>query len=375
MHSTALIHTSSGRVRPRVERSVLYRVAMWTAGSVVAALLLEYVLVTAAFSSKLLGYSGPLDAMRGGAPRWSTMLAGVPVDEYRRGSGGTPLLLVHGMNPDGRNDPDLIRVAEGLAQTGYRVVVPDFQSIRQGRIDPEDVGRIRQVYDALDGDGGLVCVSYGCGPALVAAAGEPIRDRLRFIVTFGGYTDLAATLRFLATQYRDPGGSTKWHFLAANADLFDDPFDRCLIEESPISDLEDPRRRASLVAQMTPEGQSIVALFSSEEGAAFDQAMNRAPDSLLRRLDLLSPGRHIRGISALLIIVHGAHDPFIPASESLALAGFAREHEIAHTLTLLNIYGHTHPVWPEFGLRSLVGFYLPEGMKMARLALHVLALR
>ena len=53
-----------------------------------------------------------------------------------------PLLLVHGLNPAGKDDEQLVLLAKDLARAGFLVLVPDFEGMKILRIrisDAEDI--------------------------------------------------------------------------------------------------------------------------------------------------------------------------------------------------------------------------------------------
>src|SRR5213593_3783790 len=94
-------------------------------------LLLRRSLLVLLLAAKILGYSGPLNAWQGTVSRQTIMHAGVPIDVYRGRNPVSPLLIVHGVNPTGKDNVDLIRVSEGLAQAGYEVYVPDLVEMKR----------------------------------------------------------------------------------------------------------------------------------------------------------------------------------------------------------------------------------------------------
>ena len=53
----------------------------------------------------------------------------------------------------------------------------------------------------------------------------------------------------------------------------------------------------------------------------------------------------------------------------------ARAKGIDHTLTLLQMYGHTTPLWREAGVDGVFGYYIPETFRFLRIVNHVIAMR
>ena len=118
----------------------------------------------------------------------------------RKGRDRLPgVLLVHGLSPAGRRQPDLARLAALLARQGQLVLVPQFESLAAFRITGREVDDIRASIAELERRGATVGVagfSFGAGPALLAAADV---DGLRWVGSFGGYADLENVITFIAT--------------------------------------------------------------------------------------------------------------------------------------------------------------------------------
>jgi acetyl esterase/lipase len=176
----------------------------------------------------------------------------------------------------------------------------------------------------------------------------------------------------MITSPPTPFAYSKWTYLAANSDLIEDVRDRELL--LAIAD----ERRLQPPAQWTISGdalgadaRAILALCESHTAAEFDARLSEAP--LVRnRTEQLSPSRYF-DLNARLIIVHIFSDPSIPSEESVKMAAAARARGIPYSLTILNMYGHTRPEWPDLGIRSLFAFYLPEGWKFIRALNEILS--
>ena len=87
-------------------------------------------------AAKILGYADALNAWEGAVSRQTTVRGGIPVDVYRGSNPVSPILIVHGVNPTGKDSLDLVRVSEGLAQAGYEVYVPDLAEMKKQHLRP-----------------------------------------------------------------------------------------------------------------------------------------------------------------------------------------------------------------------------------------------
>jgi pimeloyl-ACP methyl ester carboxylesterase len=214
--------------------------------------------------------------------------------------------------------------------------------MKKQHIGPEQASAVTSVFQDLGRDAGIACFSYGCGPALIAAAGE-VRMQVRFIVTFGGYFDMSDMLEYIVVEQAGKLGYSKWEYLAANPHLS---------EAGPVD-----------------------YLFSSTTTAEFRQRLDEAPEQLRATLDELSPSQHIESLHAPLIIVHGAYDPSVPPSQAEKLARAAARFQIPYSLTLLDIHGHTAMEYPPVTVGNVLRQYIPEGLKLLATVNRILSYR
>jgi hypothetical protein len=277
------------------------------------------------------------------------------------------------VNETGKDSPELKPVAEALAGSGFRVVVPDFARLRRQNVTAADIDELVFVIRSLEADTGILCASYGCGPALIAAGRTEVRDRVRFVATYGAYFDLQDTLRFIVTAQPSPFAYSKWAYMGANSDLIESGAGRQLLLAIAAERLKQPAGPWVLGdGDLDTGARAMLSLFESRTTEEFDQRLRAVPQ-LRERLAALSPSRHLKDLRARLIVVHLSSDPSIPSSESLRMAAAAAANRIPHRLTILHLYGHTRPDWPNVGFRNLFGLYVPEGWKFIRVLGEVLS--
>ena len=339
----------------------------------IGAIELHGLVSVAGTSAQILGYGGFVAWRQAPVSKTAVTIGHMQADVYTSSRSRSPLLLVHGVNDTGKNSPEIKPIAEAFADAGFRVAAPEFTRLTRQNVTPEDIDDVVSAFDWLGGDAGIVCASYGCGPALIAASRSEIRDRVRFVVSFGGYFDLTDQLRYIVTDQQDATlAYSKWRYMAANADLMDTDDDRRELIAFAGERGSRPKEEWTLSADRLGRGaRPMVALFESRNSAEFGVRLGTFP-RLRDRIERLSPSRYIQGIRARLIIVHIASDPSIPSYQSVQLAEAANAHGIPHSLTLLNMYGHTRPVWPAVGIRSLFGFYAPEAIRFGSVVNEIL---
>ena len=270
------------------------------------------------------GRYAPLSALTSTPTREPLAVPGASVDRYASAgySGGAPLVLVHGLAPEGKDDPRVREAAALLARSGFDVAVPAIPGLTRGRLRSDDVAPVVATLAARPAPTVVLGVSVGAGPALLAAADPRVRDRVRAVVSLGGYASAREVLRFWLTgvyEYGDVKGRVAHDpelvkaFVRANADLLE-PAARAELMAA------DPERAARFLARLSPD--------------------------LERYLDELSPLRVARDLTARLILIHGRDDRAVPYTESLRLAAARRQRT---TLVLVGVVEHVEggPRWQD----------------------------
>jgi dienelactone hydrolase len=137
-----------------------------------------------------------------------TRLGDVPARFYQpSGSVRRTVLLVPGIHSMGIEEPRLKALADDLAGTGVRVMTMALPDLQQYRVTPRSVDVIEDTVAwmaqrpdlAPDGRVGIVGISFAGGLSIVAAGRSSIRDKVAYIVSFGGHGDLPRVLTYLCT--------------------------------------------------------------------------------------------------------------------------------------------------------------------------------
>lgn len=132
----------------------------------------------------------------------------VPGRLYRPAAGfARTIVLIPGVHRDGIDEARLVGLAQDLAATGFAVVTVAAPDLQRFRISPavtdviEDA--VRWTSDrkdlAPDGRVGVLGVSFSGGLSIVAAGRESIRDRVAFVLSFGGHGDLSRVMHYLCS--------------------------------------------------------------------------------------------------------------------------------------------------------------------------------
>src|ERR671911_664258 len=217
------------------------------------------------------------------------------------GEGPWPaVFFVNGVVTEGRELPEVRRIAEGLARAGYLVVVPDLPGLRRGEIRPETVHETLEVAreiserpDAREGGVGLLGVSTGATLALTAAGDGERAQRVSVVAGGAPYTDVRTVLSTATTGY----------YRAASGEMVPyevDPFLAGAITQSLVSTLppnRDPDR--------------------------FDGLYAGLPDGVRAKMEKLSPLAGERRLDVPVELISGPRDKYFPVSESRAVVRIA----------------------------------------------------
>ncbi len=279
------------------------------------------------------------------------------------------VLLVPGIHSMGISEPRLTALARDLAGSGTAVMtlaLPDLMAYqitaRSADVIEDVVGWMAvQPGVASDGRVGMVGISFAGGLSIVAAGRPSIRDKVAFVLSFGGHGDLGRVLTYLATgkAVEAPGVVTHPPHDYGVAVITYAGADR-LVPREQVAGLREGIRTFLLASQLT--------LISTEKAnATFQQAREIAKtlpepsatyltyvnDRNVRALGPLlaphleleadpaaSPERAPHVPEAKVFLLHGSDDVVIPAAESVVLADYLRQRGADVRLLLSGIITH-----------------------------------
>jgi dienelactone hydrolase len=127
---------------------------------------------------------------------------------------GRPILLVPGVHASGIDEPRLVGFARDISATGHPVLTVELPDLKRYEITARTTDMIEDAaawmlrtdgFHDTDGRIGVLGISFGGGLSIVAAGRPSIRDRVAFVMAFGGHADLPRTLRFLCTGLQPDG--------------------------------------------------------------------------------------------------------------------------------------------------------------------------
>jgi pimeloyl-ACP methyl ester carboxylesterase len=281
-----------------------------------------------------------------------------PADLWRPAAGGPRrgLVLVHGLTPDGKDDPRVVAAAGLLARAGLTVLVPDLPALRAGRLRADDAAVVAAALRRLRDDPGVagdrlavLGVSVGLAPALAGAAAPDVAGHVALAVSLGGHAEARELVRYFTTGAYGFGGvagraaldpALAREFARANLDLVRDPRDRRAVEAA-LGAGPGPPPPGPLPG---PEGRAVLALLANRDPARVDALLDALPAETRALVDALSPARAAVRLRARLLLVHGRGDPAVPFTESLRLRAAAGPG--GARLVLVGVLGHVEGAAP-----------------------------
>lgn len=258
---------------------------------------------------------------------------------------GAPLVLLPGADQEGAAHPLFVAFARTLAQAGFRVFVPDVPGLRRLELRAADArivaAAVRHLAEETGRRPGIAAISFGVGPALLAA----LEEDPAYVLGIGGYHDSEALIAFLTTGFHRPPGEGWRHrdpapyavraFLKANAQLLPDPSDRQVLAAFAGRQIGED----AAYQRLGPGGRAVLDLLRVKEPEQVAGRIAALPGPIRSEIAALSlAGRDFSSLNGRVYLVHGRDDPLIPASESVALAASLGEESA--DLTVLHSLSH-----------------------------------
>lgn len=273
------------------------------------------------------------------------------------------MLLVFGVNDQGRNHPAVRRVAEGLARTGVAVLVPEWQSMMEGRLRGGEPEKIAAAFDLLaerpevDPERvGIFGFSVGGSLALVAAADPAIADRIAWLDAFGAYADTSAYLASVASHtYIAPDGSavawepaelTRRVFKDFVLDQVDAEADRRALQAAYANAIllgVPPEPNPALRDELGPDGRAVYDLLMSSSWDEAREAVDALPAETRRLIGDISPMGHLDGLGTKIYLMHEVADRWVPFIESQKLAKALDSAGRLESHTQFRLFDHVQP--------------------------------
>jgi hypothetical protein len=307
-------------------------------------------------------------------PHMVPVRGGVVAAQFYRPDGriSRSALLIPGIHSMGINEPRLTALAKDLAGSGVMVMtlaLPDLQhyqlTTQSTDVIEDAVGWMTSRSDlASDGRIGLIGISFAGGMSVVAAGRPSIRDKLAYVVSFGGHADLPRVLHYLATgeEITLPGVKTVPPHDYGVAVILYQFADQGIVPAEQVAPLRKGIETFLYASQLT-----LVDM--NQANATFEKAreyaktlpepartyMTYVNDRNVKKLGpALVPFLNASGVdtptlsadrspsvpSAPVFLLHGSEDSVIPTTESVLLADYLRSHGVEVHLLISELITH-----------------------------------
>ena len=279
------------------------------------------------------------------------------------------VLLIPGVHSMGIAEPRLTALAHDLAGSGVAVMtmaLPDLMAYQitarsADVIEDAAAWMASQPELAPDGRVGMIGISFAGGLSIVAAGRPSIRDKVAYVVSFGGHGDLGRVLHYLATgeAVHAPGVVTiPPHdygvavILYAAADRMVPPEQVMplragigtflLASQLTLVDMKQANAtfaKAREMAKELPEPSATYLKYVNDRNVkALGPLL--VPHLGLQADPAASPERASSVPSAPVFLLHGDEDTVIPAAESVVLGNYLRSKGVQVRVLLSPIITH-----------------------------------
>jgi dienelactone hydrolase len=256
--------------------------------------------------------------------------------------GGTPkdrpaVVLVHGVQYLGIEEPRLQRFAKSVVSAGIVVLTPQVDELADYEVSArsiETVGAAIQALRARTGGAakvGLMGTSFGGGVSLLAAADPRFADDVAFVVAIGAHDDLARVSGFFANdEIEEVTGTTKKlhaHGYGSTVLVYTHAQDFFPAEDVPGARdalrawLHEKRDAAREYAKaLTPASRAKLDVIFGPDISSLRPELLAMIERHRADMKTVSPHERLAGLRAHVYLLHGEGDTVIPATETMWLA-------------------------------------------------------
>lgn len=254
------------------------------------------------------------------------------------------VVLVHGVQYLGIEEPRLQRFARSIVNAGLIVMTPQVDELADYHVSPRSIETVGAAIESLrarraaaGGPGGrapkvgLMGTSFGGGVALLTAADARFADDVAFVVAVGAHDDLGRVSGFFATdEIAEVSGATKKlhaHEYGATVLVYTHVEDFFPEADVPAAkealrlwlwEKREPAREAA--KRLSPASKERVEKLFAADVASVRPELLAGIERRAREMKEVSPHGRLAGIKASVYLLHGEGDTVIPATETMWLA-------------------------------------------------------
>ncbi len=245
------------------------------------------------------------------------------------------MVVVHGVHHLGINEPRLMAFSRALAQSGIQVFTPEIPDIADYQISHRSVDIIgsaaEQFSRQVGSPVGVLGLSFAGGESLLAAADPHYANSISFVMSIGAHEDMHRVAEFFVSgQIARPDGTTvklKPHeygplvLMYSHLNEFFPPADIPIAKETLRLLLwEDVADSKSEAAKLSAVSQQGVAHLYDHDSSVYNGDIQKAINRHTAEMAAVSPHEQLQSLHKPVLLLHGATDDVIPATEMLWLA-------------------------------------------------------
>ncbi len=245
------------------------------------------------------------------------------------------MVLLHGVHHLGIEEPRLVAFSRAMSSAGIVVLTPELKEIADYHVSHASIATIGAAVKSLSAQlggekVGLMGLSFAGGLALMTAADPQYADSVGYVVSLGGHHDLARVCEFFANDtIAHPDGSIqslKAHEYGALVVVYSHPEDFFSAQDMPIAReslryqlWEDEAKSRAAAEKLSPAGHARMELLWLHKKDALATELAQSINKHREESGMVSPHGNLAGLRAPVLLMHGAGDTVIPASETLWL--------------------------------------------------------
>lgn len=117
------------------------------------------------------------------------------------------VLLLHGMNVSGINDPRIVHLAKSLSILGYNVITPEIPEIKNFLINDTTLNSINTFFDLFKSNFinekvGLFLISFSGGLSLISISEPKYKNFFKSILSLGSYSNFETTINYVLNNFK-----------------------------------------------------------------------------------------------------------------------------------------------------------------------------
>jgi pimeloyl-ACP methyl ester carboxylesterase len=280
------------------------------------------------------------------------------------------LVVVHGVQYLGIDEPRLVRFAAAIAGCGLRVLTPELPGIKDYHVD---AGSVRGIGESVKwfarqtgGPVGVMGLSFSGGLTLVAATDPAYRKDFKFVFAVGSQYAMDHVVTYYVTgREMRPDGTTErstpheygplmlvYEYLEDFVPAWDVAAIRPVLREHLH---EDKRAQELAEARLTVSQRAEAAQLMDAESPVMRARLAVVATKHLQKLAAVSPHGRLRTMTTPVYLLHGQADTIIPSEETLWIAselprGTLKAVLISPVLSHLGLDEAKAGVWDEWRL-------------------------